>query len=151
MPGRAADAEMLTGTAPIANVWKYLHRQNQLIGQKREKKRKSEAFQLLPAKAEIPPMFFSVLGVEMVSSLSAYLGEIGRHQLLTPEQELTLGRKVQALVELQERCSNAGGSGEACSYDDVEKRTMRLGERAKTQMITANLRLVVNLAKRYQG
>jgi hypothetical protein len=29
----------------------------------------------------------------MVSSLSAFLGEIGRHQLLTPEQELTLGRK----------------------------------------------------------
>ena len=142
---------MLTGTASIANVWKYLRHENQLIRPKREKKRKSEAFQLLPAKAEIGPMFFSVPGVEMASSLSAYLGEIGRHQLLTPEQELTLGRKVQALVELQERCSSAGGVGEACSYDDVEKRTMRLGERAKTQMITANLRLVVNLAKRYQG
>ena len=34
----------------------------------------------------------------MASSLSAFLGEIGRHQLLTPEQELTLGRKVQAMV-----------------------------------------------------
>lgn len=87
----------------------------------------------------------------MASSLSAFLGEIGRHQLLTPEQELTLGRKVQAMVALQERCSLAGGQGQACEYSDVERRVLRLGERAKQQMITANLRLVVNLAKRYQG
>ena len=87
----------------------------------------------------------------MVSSLSAFLGEIGRHHLLTPEQELTLGRKVQAMIQLQERCSMAGGSGPACDYDELERRTLRNGERAKQQMITANLRLVVNLAKRYQG
>jgi RNA polymerase primary sigma factor len=87
----------------------------------------------------------------MVSSLSAFLGEIGRHQLLTPEQELTLGRKVQAMVVITERCQIAGGQGEACNYSDEEKAVIRRGERAKNQMITANLRLVVNLAKRYQG
>ena len=87
----------------------------------------------------------------MGSSLSAFLGEIGRHQLLTPEQELMLGRKVQAMVALQERCLASAGGEEACCYSDLEKRTLRLGERAKDQMITANLRLVVNLAKRYQG
>jgi RNA polymerase sigma factor (sigma-70 family) len=87
----------------------------------------------------------------MASSLSAYLGEIGRHQLLTPVQELTLGRKVQAMMALNERCHQAGGVGEACAFSDLEKRTIKNGERAKDQMITANLRLVVNLAKRYQG
>ena len=87
----------------------------------------------------------------MVSSLSAFLGEIGRHQLLTPEQELTLGRKVQAMAALTERCTMAGGVGDACVYNDEEKRTIKRGEKAKNQMITANLRLVVNLAKRYQG
>ena len=87
----------------------------------------------------------------MASSLSAFLGEIGRHQLLTPEQELTLGRKVQAMVSLSDRCAQAGGVGPACDFSDVERRAIRLGERAKEQMITANLRLVVNLAKRYQG
>jgi RNA polymerase sigma factor (sigma-70 family) len=87
----------------------------------------------------------------MASALSSYLGEIGRHQLLTPEQELTLGRKVQAMASLQERCRAAGGQGPACEYSDQERRTLRQGERAKNQMITANLRLVVNLAKRYQN
>jgi RNA polymerase sigma factor (sigma-70 family) len=87
----------------------------------------------------------------MPSALSAYLGEIGRYQLLTPEQELTLGRKVQALVVLQERCQDAGGQGPGCEYDVLERRTMRLGQRARQHMITANLRLVVNLAKRHQN
>ena len=87
----------------------------------------------------------------MVSSLSAFLGEIGRHQLLTPEQELTMGRKVQAMATLTERRVLAGGSGPACEYSEDEKRIIKRGEKAKNQMITANLRLVVNLAKRYQG
>ena len=87
----------------------------------------------------------------MVSSLSAFLGEIGRHQLLTPEQELMMGRKVQAMVAITERCHLAGGTGPACDYSDQEKVVIRRGERAKNQMITSNLRLVVNLAKRYQG
>ncbi len=86
-----------------------------------------------------------------MSSLSDFLGEIGRHQLLTPEQELTMGRKVQAMVTILQRCQLAGGNGPECDYTEEEKRTIRIGERAKDQMITANLRLVVNLAKRYQG
>ena len=86
-----------------------------------------------------------------MSSLSDFLGEIGRHELLTPEQELTMGRKVQAMVALNERCRQAGGNGAECEYTDLEKKELKAGERAKNQMITANLRLVVNLAKRYQG
>jgi len=86
-----------------------------------------------------------------VSSLSDFLGEIGRHELLTPEQELTMGREVQAMVALNERCQVAGGNGPECEYSKEEKKKIKAGERAKNQMITANLRLVVNLAKRYQG
>jgi len=86
-----------------------------------------------------------------VSSLSDFLGEIGRHELLTPEQELTMGREVQAMVALNERCQQSGGNGPECEYSSAEKKTLKAGERAKNQMITANLRLVVNLAKRYQG
>jgi RNA polymerase sigma factor (sigma-70 family) len=87
----------------------------------------------------------------MSSSLSTFLGEIGRHQLLTPEQELMLGRKVQAMVAITEPCLIAGGSGPSCEYSDNQRFIIRCGEKAKNQMIIGNLRLVVNLAKRYQG
>jgi len=86
-----------------------------------------------------------------VSSLSDFLGEIGRHELLTPERELTMGRKVQEMVVLVNRCQEAGGKGAACEYSEAERKKIKIGERAKNEMITANLRLVVNLAKRYQG
>ena len=86
-----------------------------------------------------------------MSSLSDFLGEIGRHELLTPEQELTLGREVQTMVALNERCQQAGVNGTECKFSSAEKKRLKAGERAKNKMITANLRLVVNLAKRYQG
>jgi RNA polymerase primary sigma factor len=106
---------------------------------------KWKTFPKVPGKTGRSPTFNSVQKsvVAMASSLSAFLGEIGRHQLLTPEQELTLGRKVQAMMPLLERPPE--------ELSDEERRLIRLGERAKNQMITANLRLVVNLAKRYQG
>ena len=86
-----------------------------------------------------------------MSSLSDYLAEIGRHPLLTPEQELTMGRKVQAMIAITQKCQKAGGKGSESNFTDTEKRAIRLGEKAKNTMIQANLRLVVNLAKRYQG
>ena len=86
-----------------------------------------------------------------MSSLSDFLGEIGRHHLLSPEEELTMGRKVQAMLALTKACELAKGEGPSCNYSEADKKTIKIGEKAKNQMITANLRLVVNLAKRYQG
>ena len=72
-----------------------------------------------------------------MSSLSDFLGEIGRHQLLTPERELTMGRKVQEMVVLINRCQEAGGKGPACEYSEAERKKIKIGEKAKNEMITA--------------
>ena len=90
----------------------------------------------------------------MASSLSVYLREIGRYQLLSPEQELILGRKVQAMLDLQHQTQaylpKTINKRFSKNFSEKQRRTLHQGERAKQRMITANLRLVVNLAKRYQ-
>jgi len=86
-----------------------------------------------------------------LSSLSDYLVEIGRRKLLSPEEELTLGKKVQAMVALKDRCELAGGKGPECVFSEEENQAIKSGMKAKEDMVEANLRLVVNLAKKYQG
>ena len=61
-----------------------------------------------------------------MSSLSDFLGEIGRHQLLTPEKELTMGRKVQEMVVLINRSQTAVGKGPACDYSEIERKIVSL-------------------------
>jgi len=54
--------------------------------------------------------------------VTLYLQEIGRHRLLTPAEEVQLAKRIE--------------------HGDAQ---------AKERMINANLRLVVSVAKRYQG
>ncbi len=90
-----------------------------------------------------------------MSSLSDYLVDIGRRKLLTQDEELNLGRKVQEMIALeksrQDRCALAGGTGPECEFSEEENMAIKRGMTAKNSMVEANLRLVVNLAKRYQN
>ncbi len=74
------------------------------------------------------------------NSIDAYLNAIGRTPLLTTDQEIELGRKVQKMVALQ---------AETRQLTPAEQRQVRIGKRAMEQFVQANLRLVVNVAKRY--
>jgi len=79
------------------------------------------------------------------SSLRSYLSQIGRFPLLRPEQEIELSRKVSAMMELLER--EAAGD----EITPEQRRTMKRGARAKQRFVEANLRLVVDIAKKYQS
>jgi RNA polymerase primary sigma factor len=76
----------------------------------------------------------------MSDSIKDYLNSIAKYPLLTPQQEIQLGRRVQRLRELQ-------SLGRALT--NAEQREVRSGERARQRFIQSNLQLVVHVARRY--
>ena len=88
-------------------------------------------------------------------SVRAYLRDIGRVPLLEHDEEILLGRKVQRLMEIktvEEELEIKNKDDLASTLGITSKqlrREIRDGERAKEKMVTANLRLVVSVAKKY--
>ncbi len=79
-----------------------------------------------------------------------YLREIGRVDLLTLEEEISLARRIEEGDNAETRLEEEG--------DDLPEREARRlkritedGEVARQHLIEANLRLVVSIAKKYRG
>ena len=82
-----------------------------------------------------------------------YLKEIGKVDLLTADEEVHLAMKIEAGTEATEKLE-AAENGEIELTRAEMRRLMRIeqvGLDAKQQLISANLRLVVSIAKRYVG
>jgi RNA polymerase primary sigma factor len=83
-----------------------------------------------------------------------YLTDIGRVALLTAEQEVDLAKRIEAGLFAAEKLRQSDAK-------EIKKVTPKLrrdlewiaadGTRARNHLLEANLRLVVSLAKRYQG
>lgn len=71
----------------------------------------------------------------------AYLNEIGRYPLLTKAQEVMLGTQIQAWMTIKDK--------DETQYTEDEKKIARAGKRAREKFIKCNLRLVVNIARKY--
>lgn len=79
------------------------------------------------------------------SALGDYLKQIKQYDLLTAEQERELGSKIQAAAEAESQL--AGGTLTLREYE----RLQRAAAEARNQMIQANLRLVISVAKHFRG
>ncbi|MEC4272317.1 RNA polymerase sigma factor RpoD [Adlercreutzia sp. R25] len=94
-------------------------------------------------------------GVTMLTGdpVRMYLKEIGKVPLLTAAEEIDLAMKIEAGVAATEELEKAEDDG--IELDRREKRRLsrieQVGLDAKQQLIEANLRLVVSIAKRYVG
>lgn len=84
-----------------------------------------------------------------------YLREIGQVPLLSSAEEVSLAKRIEAGLEAEERLAELSAMGELDALDPTERaqirRKARDGERAKSELTQANLRLVVSIAKRYLG
>jgi RNA polymerase primary sigma factor len=86
-----------------------------------------------------------------VDSVRAYLKQIGRVALLNAEREVELAKRIEAGLYAAEQLSEAtDGSGGSQVRRDL-RWIVRDGQRAKDNLVEANLRLVVSIAKRYTG
>ncbi|MGL5792794.1 MAG: sigma-70 family RNA polymerase sigma factor, partial [Waterburya sp.] len=75
------------------------------------------------------------------NSVTSYLKEIGRISLLDAREEVKLANQIQTMLPLMDK--------ENPTLE--ERKVIRLGQRAKQQMVQSNLRLVVSIAKKYQN
>jgi len=82
-----------------------------------------------------------------------YLRTIGKYPLLNAEEEVTFSTAIEAGLFAQQRKLHLIEEGvDPRSFEIRELSELeRIGARAKERMINSNLRLVVNLAKRYVG
>ena len=84
-----------------------------------------------------------------------YLKEIGKVDLLSPEEEIDLAQKILAGVAAAEKMNEYENAGEqsAVRADEIVEwnKAIKAGDRAKKRLAEANLRLVVSIAKRYVG
>ena len=75
------------------------------------------------------------------SEMARLLNEISKHSLLTPEEEILLGRSIQKAIPFQGK--------DQSKLSGYEKIFLRNAKKAKTRMIEGNLKLVYHAAKAY--
>src|SRR5207249_4935583 len=84
-----------------------------------------------------------------LDALGTYLREIGRYPLLNAAQEVELAKRIENGEKSKKRLQKETGLG-AAQRRKIEA-TERDGASAKHDMVQANLRLVVSIARRYRA
>ena len=104
----------------------------------------SRPLKLVPSKVVAPRVLVGDAG----DAVRMYLGEIGQVALLSADDEKRLGRAIRTMQEAKARSTE--GSLSATQRREL-RIIMREGEEAFEHLITANLRLVVSIARKYDG
>ena len=74
-------------------------------------------------------------------SLTAFMNEAARYELLSTDQEIELSRRIQRWIALRDKDKD--------KLTTKERQAIRSGLRAKERMIKCNLKLVIHVSKKY--
>jgi RNA polymerase primary sigma factor len=97
---------------------------------------------------DIPVQTTTITGAT-ADPVKDYLKQIGKVALLNAELEVELAKRIEAGLFAEEKLANAKKLTREQERD--YKWVIKDGQRAKSHLLEANLRLVVSLAKRYTG
>ncbi|MGR2751814.1 RNA polymerase sigma factor [Agromyces arachidis] len=99
---------------------------------------------------EIPVYSTTITGAT-ADPVKDYLKQIGKVALLNAAEEVELAMRIEAGLFAEEKLSHMSDAEKKSQLGRELQWVARDGQRAKSHLLGANLRLVVSLAKRYTG
>ncbi|WP_300267204.1 RNA polymerase sigma factor [Microbacterium sp.] len=97
------------------------------------------------------PVYSTQITGATADPVKDYLKQIGQVALLNAAEEVELAMRIEAGLFAEEKLSNMSDAEKTSQLGLDLQWVARDGQRAKSHLLGANLRLVVSLAKRYTG
>ncbi len=97
------------------------------------------------------PIYSAAITGATADPVKDYLKQIGKVALLNAAEEVELAMRIEAGLFAEEKLSHLSDSDRRTQLGRELNWVARDGQRAKSHLLGANLRLVVSLAKRYTG
>jgi RNA polymerase primary sigma factor len=97
------------------------------------------------------PVYSTMITGATADPVKDYLKQIGKVPLLNAAEEVELAMRIEAGLFAEEKLSHMSAAEKSSQTGLDLQWVARDGQRAKSHLLGANLRLVVSLAKRYTG
>jgi len=97
------------------------------------------------------PVYSTMITGATADPVKDYLKQIGKVPLLNAAEEVELAMRIEAGLFAEEKLSHMSAAEKSSQLGLDLQWVARDGQRAKSHLLGANLRLVVSLAKRYTG
>jgi RNA polymerase primary sigma factor len=155
-----ADAEVVDPDAEVAEVVKAVAEGDEAADETEDDDDKDKPAEDLPQGALVlslvddedeVPVYSSAITGATADPVKDYLKQIGKVALLNAAEEVELAMRIEAGLFAEDKMSDMTDAERRSSLGRELLWVAKDGQRAKSHLLGANLRLVVSLAKRYTG